>query len=633
MSVRQYGAGSVAAFSNASGYQSLFISSTGLVGIGTANPGAKVSIVTSGDAVMSPIGWDSTYVTIGLGGSSTDSGVGLGYNATSNYGILHSYTPASAWRDMRYKCNSHTFYTGVNGSTTSATITSTGTTLAGTTIIQGSVGIGTASPGAPLVVVNSAASPGNPGVVQFLAPNLASGSGVRISLGQGGGSSSAVAGDGAYLDYTNFSSIGASKNTFSIGFTQGATNILFVQSSGNVGIGTTNPVTTLDVRGGYQQIGGNMSVTNNLPSAAGSIFLYNDTVNGIGFFLNGASRSVDGGAGTGTLRNDNGDLRVQAAGGYNNALGITIKGTSGSVGIGTANPLVPLHVYSSGGANFYLDGTGIGGTTGTLEFRKAGTQVADIVVTNTAASWSTDSYVNDLVIRTQSSNVLFNVNGGSGASAMKIVSGSYVGIGPSVPVRTLHVSAPKDATSGWGPCVIDCTTTSGFTDSVLLVRSQQAQGTGFNLATFQATTTFIGSDTRALIRGDGTYQSTALAGTGNRALYTDPSGYITTTASDQRLKTNVVASAYGLDVVSKLNPVTFNWVDPTNRGDQRELGFIAQEVQSLVPEVIGTNNDGMLSLDYSKLVSVLTKAVQELSAKNTSLESRLAAIEAKLNSQ
>ena len=332
MSVRQYGAGSVAAFSNASGYQSLFISSTGLVGIGTANPGAKVSIVTSGDAVMSPIGWDSTYVTIGLGGSSTDSGVGLGYNATSNYGILHSYTPASAWRDMRYKCNSHTFYTGVNGSTTSATITSTGTTLAGTTIIQGSVGIGTASPGAPLVVVNSAASPGNPGVVQFLAPNLASGSGVRISLGQGGGSSSAVAGDGAYLDYTNFSSIGASKNTFSIGFTQGATNILFVQAAGNVGIGTSNPLAPLSI---YNTGGHTASYTSYLQlpnSPAGSA---------------GSTASI-------YMKSDY--LGIDVSDNVTNTAAnkkpIVLCEYGGNVGIGTMSPLATMDVLTATGSQW-----------------------------------------------------------------------------------------------------------------------------------------------------------------------------------------------------------------------------------------------------------------------------------------
>lgn len=116
---------------------------------------------------------------------------------------------------------------------------------------------------------------------------------------------------------------------------------------GNVGIGTTNPGATLDVRGSYQQIGGNMAVTYSQPSAAATMFIFNDGANGCGIFLNGASRTADGGAQTGTLRNDYGDLRVQAAGGFNNALGITIKGTSGNVGIGSANPLNQFVTYNA----------------------------------------------------------------------------------------------------------------------------------------------------------------------------------------------------------------------------------------------------------------------------------------------
>jgi hypothetical protein len=111
----------------------------------------------------------------------------------------------------------------------------------------GSVGIGTTNPGTNIVAINSATTPTNAGIAQFLAPNIISGSQARICLGQRGGSDSATSSDGAYIDYTNYSSAGASKNTFSIGFTQGAADVFFVQSSGNVGIGTTSPGAPLHV--------------------------------------------------------------------------------------------------------------------------------------------------------------------------------------------------------------------------------------------------------------------------------------------------------------------------------------------------------------------------------------------------
>lgn len=104
----------------------------------------------------------------------------------------------------------------------------------------------------------------------------------------------------------------------------------------------------------------------------------------------------------------------------------------------------------------------------------------------------------------------------------------------------------------------------------------------------------------------------ALAGTGNRAVYSDANGSLTNTASDQRLKKNIKPSRYGLAEVLRLNPVVFNWIDDTRLGEQPEIGLLAQEVLEVIPEVVGSNNDGMLSIDYPKLVVVLINAIQEL---------------------
>ena len=60
----------------------------------------------------------------------------------------------------------------------------------------------------------------------------------------------------------------------------------------------------------------------------------------------------------------------------------------------------------------------------------------------------------------------------------------------------------------------------------------------------------------------------------------------------------------------------------TELGNQKEIGFIAQEVQELIPEVIGINNDETLSLDYPKLTAVLVKAIQELKSEIDILKAR-----------
>ncbi len=85
-----------------------------------------------------------------------------------------------------------------------------------------------------------------------------------------------------------------------------------------------------------------------------------------------------------------------------------------------------------------------------------------------------------------------------------------------------------------------------------------------------------------------------------------------TAASDSRIKKNIVNSTYGLATVLKLRPVEYNLTS----NDLKQVGFIAQEVQKLVPEVV-TGKEGDLSkgeilgITYSNLVPVLTKAIQE----------------------
>ncbi len=87
-------------------------------------------------------------------------------------------------------------------------------------------------------------------------------------------------------------------------------------------------------------------------------------------------------------------------------------------------------------------------------------------------------------------------------------------------------------------------------------------------------------------------------------------------------------SKYGLITVMQLKPVTYFYkADTTNHP---EVGFIAQDVQKLIPEVVsGTEGDlakgETLGLSYGNLVPVLTKAIQELKAENDSLKASLTA--------
>ncbi|NDV78130.1 tail fiber domain-containing protein [Dysgonomonas sp. 511] len=86
------------------------------------------------------------------------------------------------------------------------------------------------------------------------------------------------------------------------------------------------------------------------------------------------------------------------------------------------------------------------------------------------------------------------------------------------------------------------------------------------------------------------------------------------TASDRRLKKNIKDMGYGLSEILKLRPVTYLLKkDSTN---STKVGFIAQEVKPIIPEVVSGVEGDMekgetLSIGYSELVPVLTKAIQE----------------------
>jgi hypothetical protein len=97
-----------------------------------------------------------------------------------------------------------------------------------------------------------------------------------------------------------------------------------------------------------------------------------------------------------------------------------------------------------------------------------------------------------------------------------------------------------------------------------------------------------------------------------------------TAASDLRIKKNIVNSKYGLETVLKLRPVEYNLLS----NDLKQVGFIAQEVQKLVPEVV-TGKEGdiskgeILGITYSNLVPLLAKSIQEL---NTQKNEEIAAL-------
>jgi len=106
--------------------------------------------------------------------------------------------------------------------------------------------------------------------------------------------------------------------------------------------------------------------------------------------------------------------------------------------------------------------------------------------------------------------------------------------------------------------------------------------------------------------------------------------------SDQRDKTNIQDSKYGLEFIKDVRPVTFDW----NRRDgsmagRKDVGFIAQELADVELDysshahtrLVDYTNPEKLEARPHALLPILVKAVQELSEKNDALEARIAILE------
>ena len=86
--------------------------------------------------------------------------------------------------------------------------------------------------------------------------------------------------------------------------------------------------------------------------------------------------------------------------------------------------------------------------------------------------------------------------------------------------------------------------------------------------------------------------------------------------SDESLKTNVVPLRSATTQLLKIHGVTFEWKD----GGRKDIGVIAQNVAQVYPELTRTK-DGLMQVDYDKLVAPLIESIRELNLRIETLES------------
>jgi len=86
--------------------------------------------------------------------------------------------------------------------------------------------------------------------------------------------------------------------------------------------------------------------------------------------------------------------------------------------------------------------------------------------------------------------------------------------------------------------------------------------------------------------------------------------------SDVAFKENIVGISSPMEIVNKLSGVEFNWKDNGTKG----YGFIAQEIEKVLPEIVSTNEKGDKSVNYSSIIPFLIECVKDLSEKVKTLE-------------
>ena len=101
-------------------------------------------------------------------------------------------------------------------------------------------------------------------------------------------------------------------------------------------------------------------------------------------------------------------------------------------------------------------------------------------------------------------------------------------------------------------------------------------------------------------------------------------------SSDERFKKNINTVDNAISMVQELRGVTYDFrteeFADKNFPEYNQLGFIAQEVEAVIPQVVRTDSEGYKAVDYAKITALLTQAIKEqqdiIDAQQTKIESQ-----------
>jgi hypothetical protein len=373
------------------------------------------------------------------------------------------------------------------------------------------------------------------------------------------------------------------------------TSELMVSNVGNVGIGTPSPAHALDVFGDCIAWMGtciNTTAPANVVSYVGGVFRFSANAN----FTTASATRYLGAANTAVSSTDVARVVVTRAGTLQN---LYVK-ASANTWSGTVTFTV-MKNGSNTAITAQLTGSGVtsaSDTTHTVSVAPGDTLALSMVTSSGSGTITVPlaaSFEEAVTTNVFSSQWVTN---GTTIS----YTGGNVGVGTTTPWGNLSIAALSGNTA---PLFTISTSTASATSTALLIDSNGNVGIGTSSPTtaLQVNGSITPNTTNVFTVGNATYLWNAVYAT---------NGTIQT--SDARLKENVNNLSYGLSDILKLRPVSFTWIAQPQQGTR--LGFIAQEVQPILPETVNVGDDAnhTLGLTYTEFIPVIVNAIKEIAS-------------------
>ena len=464
---------------------------------------------------------------------------------------------------------------------------------------SGNMGIGTSSPGAKLQVTSASnfvgiinsTSATNTSLLTFTDPSTTLSSGLGPVIGSAG--NNLIFGRGGVSEYMR------------------------IDSSGNVGIGTSSPSTKLTVAGAITITGafalrgsyGAGAIVTNF-AAGDNALAYNttgiqNTASGVNALQNNTTGNYNTASGLGALASN-------TTGNNNTASGVSALLCNTTGNNNTASGVSALLCNTTGN---YNTASGLGALASNTTGNNNTASGVNALLSNTTGSYNTASGLQAL-----QSNTTGSYNTASGLQALQNnTTGSYN--------TASGVNALLSNTTG------NNNTASGV--SALLNNTTGNNNTASGVSALQNNTTGLGNSAFNPLNSAGTYAPVFNPTVENDRFCMGSTGvtnaYIQvawTVVSDARDKTNFAPVPHGLDFVNQLQPTAYQFKEDRETDVATGIvryGFKAQDILALEgdnPVIIDTEDLDKLRFTSDSLIPVLVNAIQELTARLQILEAK-----------